>query len=137
MIRAVVHAKSVDLRFSGLRLSGLRLSGVGPPFQGGHLLIGVVLVSILLTACAHHPAGVRYAPWELRGTIVDVHGDQVRVRHKSGQVVDLVLDDQTAIIGSEGKATLSLLTHGRRVIVHVEPLADGRGRAARVQVFGT
>jgi len=66
-----------------------------------------------------------------------LHDDQVRVRHKSGQVVDLVLDDQTAIIGPEGKATLSTLTHGRRVIVKVEPLGDGHGRAARVQVFGT
>jgi hypothetical protein len=94
-------------------------------------------LSILLAACTHHPAGVPYAPWELRGTIVSVHDDQVRVRHKSGQIVDLVLDDQTAIIGSEGRATLSMLTDGRRVIVKVEPLADGRGRAARVQVFGT
>jgi hypothetical protein len=96
----------------------------------------VVLVSIMLTACAHHPAGVPFAPWQLRGTLVDVHDDQVRVRHKSGQVVDLVLDDRTAIIGSEGKATRSMLTHGRRVIVDVEPLADGRGRAVRVRVFG-
>jgi len=100
------------------------------------VLIGVAS-TILLTACAHHPASVPYAPWELRGTIVSVHDDQVRVRHKSGQVVDLLLDDQTAIIGSEGKAKLSMLTHGRRVIIKVEPLADGRGRAARVQVFGT
>ena len=123
MIRRVVHHRL--------------LSGAGPPFPGGHLLIGVALVSFLFTACAHRPAGVPYAPWELRGTIVSVHDDQVRVRHKSGQVVDLVLDDQTAIIGPEGKATLSTLTHGRRVIVKVEPLGDGRGRAARVQVFGT
>jgi len=126
MMRPVVHAESVDLRV---------LRG-GPPFQSGRLLIGLALMSMLLTACAHHPAGAPYAAWELRGTIVEVLDDQVRVRHKSGQVVDLLLDDRTAIIGSEGKATLSVLTRGRRVVVHVEPLADGRGRAARVQVFG-
>jgi hypothetical protein len=134
MIRAVVHAAGVDLRPSADHRLGSR---VGPPFQGGHLLMGVALVSIMLTACTHHPAGVPFAPWKLRGTIVDVHDGRVRVRHKSGQVVDLVIDERTTIIGSEGMATPSVLTHGRRVVVNVEPLADGRGRAARVQVFGT
>jgi hypothetical protein len=99
--------------------------------------MGVALVSIMLTACAHHTAGVPFAPGQLRGTVVDVHDGQVRVRHKSGQVVDLVIDERTTIIGSEGTATPSILTHGRRVVINVEPLADGRGRAARVQVFGT
>jgi hypothetical protein len=134
MIRAVVDAESVDRRLSADHRLRPR---VGPPFQGGHLLMGVALVSIMLTACAHHPAGVPFAPWQLRGTVVDVHDHQVRVRHKSGQVVDLVLDERTTIIGSEGTATASILTHGRRVVVNVEPLADGRGRAARVKVFGT
>jgi hypothetical protein len=96
----------------------------------------VTLVSILLTACAHHPTGVPFAPWELRGTIVDVRDDHVRVRHKSGQIVDLVLDDGTAIVGQEGSATQSALIGGRRVVVSVEPLADGRARAARVRIFG-
>jgi hypothetical protein len=115
----------------------LRWFAVGPPFQGGHLLIVVTLASILLSACAHHLPGVPYAAWELRGTIVDVHDNHVLVRHKSGQVVDLVVDDRTTIIGSEGKATLSVLTRGRRVVVNVEPQADGHGRAARVQAFGS
>jgi hypothetical protein len=132
MIRAVVGAESVDLRLS----ADHRLRcGVGAPVQRGQLLIGVALVSIMLTACAHQTTARPYAPWELRGTIVDVRDHEVRVRHKSGQVVDLIVDDQTAILGSEGKATLSTLTHGRRVTVNVEPLADGRARAARVRVF--
>ena len=101
------------------------------------MLLLAVGATLTLTACAHHPPGIPYGPWELRGTVVDVRGDHVLVRHKSGQVVDLVVDDRTAIIGSEGKATLSILTHGRRVVINVEPLADGRRRAARVQAFGT
>ena len=93
-------------------------------------------MSTLLTACAHHPAGAPYRAWELRGTIVDVRDDHVRVRHKSGQIVDLLLDDGTAIVGEEGKATRSALIGGRRVLVNVEPLGDGRTRAARVRIFG-
>jgi len=118
-------ARAAMCRPEGLRYNRLRL------------LVALALMSTLLSACAHHPADVPFAPWELRGTIVDVRDDHVRVRHKSGQVVDLVVDDRTTIIGSEGKATLSVLTHGRRVVVKVEPLADGRSRAARVQAFGT
>ena len=127
--RPVVHAERVDLRSVA----------VGPPCQGGHcgrLLIGLTLASILLTACAGHRPGASFAPWELRGTIVDVRDDHVRVRHKSGQIVDLVMDDGTAIIGKEGKAARSALTGGRRVVVNVEPLGDGRARAAQLRVFG-
>jgi hypothetical protein len=113
MIRARLHAESV-----------------------ARLLLAMC-ATLTLTACAHRGDHAPFRPWELRGTIVDADARQLRVRHKSGQVVNLVLDARTAIIGSEGKATLSMLTHGRRVIVNVEPLADGRGRAARVHVFGT
>ena len=121
---ALVPAESVDLR-----------APAGPPFQGGRLLIAVTLVSILLTACAAHRPGVPYAPWQLRGTIVDVREDHVRVRHKSGQIVDLVLDDGTAIVSQEGMVTRSALIGGRRVVVSVEPLGDGRARAAHVRIF--
>ena len=143
--RAVVHAKSVALQvpvgtpvaqpFRAARAAICRPEG--PRYNRPRLLVALTLMSILLTACAHHAAGVAYRPWELRGTIVTVHDDHVLVRHKSGQVVDLVVDDRTTIIGSEGRATLSVLTRGRRVVVHVEPLVDGRSRAARVQAFGT
>ena len=134
MIRAVVHAKHVDRRLAvGPRF---QQSATGPAFQAGRLLIAMTLVSILLTACAHQPPGTSYGPWQLRGTVVDIRDDHVRVRHKSGQIVDLVLDDRTAIVGKEGKAARSALTGGRRVVVNVEPLGDGRARAAQVRIFG-
>jgi len=125
MSSATVHAESVDLRLSGAR----------PLVQGARLPILLTLISILLAACAHHSAGVPYAPWELRGTIVEVRSDRVRVRHKSGQVVELTFDDRTAIVGAEGGAPVSALTHGRRVAVSVEPLPEGRARAATIRVF--
>jgi len=116
----------------------------GPAFEAGRrghpetvLLQSLLVVAALaLTACAHQPAARPFASWELRGTIVDVAADHLRVRHKSGQVVDLVLDDRTTVVGREGTATRSALIHGRRVVVSVEPLGDGRARAARVRVLG-
>jgi len=99
----------------------------------------VVLALAVITAfagCVHREtSGEPFAPWDLRGTIVEASSDQVRVRHKSGQVVELTLDDRTAIVGAEGRATMSALTHGRRVVVHVEPLRDGHARAASIHVF--
>ena len=101
---------------------------------GTHVLVAVVLASLSVAACADH-ATPPFAPWELRGTVVELRDERLRVRHKSGQIVDLLVDDRTIIDGSEGRATVSALTHGRRVIVNVEPSAGGP-RAARVRVFG-
>jgi hypothetical protein len=117
---------------------------VGPVFQPGRrghpkrvpLQSLLALAALTIAACTHRAAPPPFASWELRGTIVDVAGDHLRVRHKSGQVVDLVLDDRTTIAGREGTATRPTLTHGRRVVVSVEPLGDGRARAAHVRVLG-
>ena len=100
-----------------------------------HVRIALVLLSLSVAACARH-ATQPFAPWELRGTVVELRDERLRVRHKSGQIVDLVVDDRTIIEGSEGRATFSALTQGRRVVVNVEPSAGSGPRAARVRVFG-
>jgi hypothetical protein len=110
--------------------------GVGPPCRGGRRLVSVALALLALAGCVHRSASPPFAPWELRGTVIEVQGDVLRVRHKSGRIVEVVLDDRTAVVGQEGAATLSALTHGRRVVVNVEPLADGGARAARIRVSG-
>jgi hypothetical protein len=112
------------------------VSGVGPPFQGRRLLVFIALAMFALAGCVHRSASPRFAAWELRGTVIELRDQRLRVRHKSGQIVELMLDDRTVIVGQEGAATPSALTNGRRVIVTVEPLADGRPRAARIRVFG-
>ena len=99
-------------------------------------LLGVAIVSAAPVACAHRSVPAAAAPWELRGTVVAAGEERLQVRHKSGQIVELVLDARTTVVGQEGAATVSALTHGRRVVVHVEPLGDGRSRAAQVRVFG-
>jgi len=96
------------------------------------LLVGAIA---LLGGCVHHTESGPPARWELRGTIVEIRNDELRVRHKSGQVVALTFDDQTAIVGAEGRAPVSALTHGRRVAVSVEPLPNGRARATTIRVF--
>jgi len=96
----------------------------------------VAAIVSALAACSHRTAPQPFASWELRGTVVDQSGEHLRIRHKSGRIVELVLDDRTAVIDQEGAAALSALRHGRRVIVKVEPLADGAARAAQVRVFG-
>ena len=96
----------------------------------------VAVLTLMLAGCSHRVASGPFRPWELRGTVVELRGDQLLVRHKSGQIVNLVLDARTAIVGTEGIATVSILTDGRRVVVNVEPLVDGRARAARIRVFG-
>ena len=101
------------------------------------LAVLVALTILTLTGCVHRSSsGERFAPWELRGTVVEVTAGSLRVRHKSGQILDLRLDDRTTIVGAEGTATVSALTRGRRVVVNVEPLENGAARAARVRIFG-
>ena len=98
--------------------------------------VAVAVIVSALAACSHRSVSQPFASWELRGTVVDMTGEHLRVRHKSGRIVDLLLDDRTAVIDQEGVATFSGLRNGRWVVVNVEPLADGRARAARVRAFG-
>jgi len=39
--------------------------------------------------------------WELRGAIVTVTEEQLAIRHKPGQVVDLVMDYRTVVLHDE------------------------------------
>ena len=70
-----------------------------------------------------HALVVALAVWQLRGTIVSVDHDHLRVRHKSGQIVELLLDDRTVFLRG-------------RIVGDVQPLGDGRQRAVTVRVFG-
>ena len=60
--------------------------------------IAFTVAAALVTAagCAHRVAGSPAGVWELRGAIVDATDARLRVRHKTGQVVEIVLDDRRA-----------------------------------------
>jgi len=95
-----------------------------------------VVAALSVGGCAHRVAGEPYAKWELRGAIVDATADHLRVRHKTGQVVDLVLDDATTVT-RDGKADgRGGLRPGVRVRILVEPIDGGGQRAQLVQLYG-
>ena len=97
-----------------------------------------VLAAAMVTAagCAHRVGGSPAGVWELRGAVVDASGDRLRVRHKTGQVVEIVLDDRTTVLRNDQPEERSALRRGRRVTVVVEPLAGGAQRARIVRIYG-
>ena len=100
------------------------------------LAVVVLLACASWVSCAHRAAGEVPAVWQLRGAIVDVSHDALRVRHKSGQVVDLLLDDHTVVMRGDRRESQDALSRGRRVRVDVEPLPGGAQRARTVRVYG-
>ena len=93
------------------------------------------IVIALAIGCVH---GARTYPyvWHLRGAVVSVNDTRFQVRHKSGQIVDLQIDDQTAFLKNKQPETWHALLRGTRVTVDVETLERGVYHARRVQVFG-
>jgi hypothetical protein len=95
-----------------------------------------VTAALSLAACAHRVTGQPYAAWELRGAIVDAAGNRLRVRHKTGQIVDVVLDDATTVTRDGKPAGRDGLRSGVRVRITVEPMEGGGQRAQLVQLYG-
>jgi len=103
-----------------------------------HVGIALAIVAVVTIAgCAHHVSGAPARPWELRGAIVAVTDQHVAIRHKTGQVVDLLIDDRTVILHDQHPQGLDALSRGRRVRVEVEPLASGGSLARVVHVYGS
>jgi hypothetical protein len=86
--------------------------------------------------CAHPDPAGRMAVWQLRGAVVSVERGELRVRHKSGQIVDLLVDDETVVLHGSQPADPGAVHAGARVVVEVEPLGGGRQRARRVHLSG-
>jgi hypothetical protein len=72
--------------------------------------------------------------WQVRGAVVAVQDSSVRVRHKSGQVVALTIDNETAYFSHKQPASFDQVKVGARVTVDVQR-AGGLDRAVRVQIF--
>ena len=88
-----------------------------------------IVVAAWMSGCAHRLGAGPAAVWELRGAIVSATGEQLAIRHKTGQVVTLILDEQTVVMHNEQRQGRDALRRGRRVRVEVEPLGSGRSRA--------
>ena len=100
--------------------------------------IAFVLAAAMITAagCAHRVGGSLAGVWELRGAVVDAGVYRLRVRHKTGQVVEIVLDERTTVLRNDKPEERSALRRGTRVTVVIEPLAGGAQRARIVSVYG-
>ena len=95
-----------------------------------------IVAAVMIAACAHRVSSGPARRWELRGAIVSVTDQHVAIRHKTGQVVDLVIDDRTLIVHDQHPQGRDALSRGRRVRVEVEPLASGGSLARVVHVYG-
>jgi hypothetical protein len=95
----------------------------------------IAIAALALGACTHRVSTENTFAWQLRGAVLSVEGATVHVRHKSGQIVVLTVDDRTVYLKDKQPATLAGLTAGTRVTVDVSR-AGGVDRAVRVQIFG-
>lgn len=97
----------------------------------------VLLAALMLLSAGCAGQRVPAAPhvWQLRGAVVDVQESTIRVRHKSGQEVVLVVDERTHYWRDKQPTSLALLKPGALVLVDVERVPDGEV-ALRVEIFG-
>ena len=94
-----------------------------------------VVAAVLASACAHRTNTYPYI-WQLRGGVVAVSDTMLEVRHKSGAIVDLQIDDETVFMKNKQRNSSRAVLRGTRVIVDVETIGRGVYRARRVQMFG-
>ena len=87
-------------------------------------------------ACTHRVVTSGPSVWQLRGAVVSVNDTMLQVRHKTGQVVDLQIDDRTLYTRNKQPDSRQSLLRGTRVMVDVESLGRGVYRARLVQTFG-
>ena len=90
----------------------------------------------LAPACTHRVVSSGPYVWQLRGAVVSVNDTRLQVRHKTGQVVDLQIDDRTLYTRNKQPDSQQSLRRGTRVMVDVESLRSGAYRARLVQIFG-
>ncbi len=97
---------------------------------------GCLLAALMLTsACIRRPHDPGPRQWQMRGVVVGVHGSALELRHKTGQTVTLLLDQQTTYTHGGDAASVERLLPGTRVMVDIETSA-GLPRARHIRIFG-
>ena len=91
---------------------------------------------VMLGACVHRAPGGSASVWELRGAVVAVTPELLTVRHKTGQLVPLVIDDQTVFIKDHERKSVATLRPGVRITITVETSPQHVYRARQVEIFG-
>ena len=93
------------------------------------------LAFALASACTHRAQTYPFV-WQLRGAVVAASDSRFQVRHKTGYVIDLRIDDHTVFVRNKQSESWHVLLRGTRVTVEVEMRQQGGNYARRVQVFG-
>ena len=94
----------------------------------------IFLTIMMSAACIHHLAGSEIQAWRLRGRVVAMTEDSLDVRHKSGQVVRISLDDRTEYYLNRKPESRQIVLRDTRVTVDVESVVGGN-RARRIDVY--
>jgi hypothetical protein len=97
------------------------------------LLLGLTIGAALTAGACTHKVQPGYV-WNLRGTVVDASPSELRVRHKSGRIVTMQIDDATVLTIDSRPAKRDALTHDARVSVDIEQLSGGGQRAKAVRI---
>jgi hypothetical protein len=99
-------------------------------------LVAAIAASLIsTTGCASRSASQPFHIWRLKGAVADVDVSSIRVRHKSGQVVVLMVDERTTYVHDKQPASKDLLIKGTRVVVEVER-RGAVDHALSVEIFG-
>jgi hypothetical protein len=98
---------------------------------------GVAAIALVaaVAGCAHRPRAYPLR-WVVYGQVEAASDAQFAIRHKSGDRVELLIDERTAFVKSAEAASWRDLLRGSRVIVDVETSQDGRNYAMRVDIRG-
>lgn len=96
----------------------------------------LLIALVTLGGCVHRAAGVSASVWELRGAVVTITPELLTVRHKTGQVVPLVIDDQTVFLRDHRRESAAALKPGVRIAITVETSPPHVYRAKQVEIFG-
>src|SRR5437762_12913973 len=90
----------------------------------------LLLVGLTLTpACTHRVSRAGPYVWQLRGAVVSANDTLLQVRHKSGQIVQMQIDDHTSFVRNKRPDSWRSLSRGTWVVVDVETLRRGVYRA--------
>lgn len=100
------------------------------------LTLRLMMATLIIfgVACAIRLSGTPRV-WQLRGVVVSMQNTALVVRHKTGQVVRLTVDEQTVWLRNETLASAESVYPGRRVTIDVES-GISAPRARRVHTFG-
>ena len=86
-------------------------------------------------ACAARAVQAEPYAWELRGAVASVQGSTIEVRHKTGRMVVVTVDQHTVYMRDAAAASLQSVKPGGRVRVEIQS-DDGVNRARQVRMFG-